>query len=71
MIKHEIRIKILKALKETPELFSIREKEILKMRHEPMKEHPFGMTLQDVGSNFGVTRERIRQIEANCISRLK
>jgi RNA polymerase sigma factor (sigma-70 family) len=46
-----------------------REREIVRMR--------FGLedgeihTLEDVGERFGVTRERIRQIEARAMSKLR
>ncbi len=47
----------------------IRDREVLELRyglngHEPM-------TLEEVGDAFGVTRERIRQIENNTLKRLK
>ncbi|MBU0648223.1 RNA polymerase sigma factor RpoD, partial [Patescibacteria group bacterium] len=51
------------------ELLSPREKKILEMR--------FGLvdgttrTLEEVGKEFGVTRERIRQIEAKALMRLR
>ena len=47
----------------------IREQEILKMR--------FGLddgishTLEEVGKKFGVTRERIRQIEAKALDKIR
>jgi RNA polymerase primary sigma factor len=54
---------------EVLELLSPREKRILEMR--------FGIadgttrTLEEVGKEFGVTRERIRQIEAKALMRLR
>jgi RNA polymerase primary sigma factor len=48
---------------------SEREQEIVRMR--------FGLddgqarTLEDVGKEFGVTRERIRQIEAKTLAKLR
>ena len=56
-------------LMEVLELLSPREKRILEMR--------FGLsdgtnrTLEEVGKEFGVTRERIRQIEAKALMRLR
>ena len=49
---------------------SPREQEILRMRYglnEACKEH----TLEECGEKFLVTRERIRQIEAKALSKLK
>lgn len=46
-----------------------REQEILKLR--------FGLdgyeihTLEDIGKNFNITRERVRQIEKNTLKKLK
>ena len=46
-----------------------REERIIKMRFglEDGTEH----TLEQVGQNFGVTRERIRQIEAKALRKLR
>src|SRR5262249_7072448 len=46
-----------------------REQRIIKMRFglEDGTEH----TLEEVGQNFGVTRERIRQIEARALRKLR
>ncbi len=61
---------LLKAdVKKILKLLSPREQKILKMR--------FGLdtgrthTLEEVGKEFGVTRERIRQIEAKALAKLK
>ena len=57
------------ALKEILDTLTEREADVLKMR--------FGMydgrthTLEEVGQNFGVTRERIRQIENKAIRKLR
>jgi RNA polymerase primary sigma factor len=61
LLKEDVRF-ILTAL--TP-----REQKILRMRYglEDGRAH----TLEEVGQEFGVTRERIRQIEAKALSRLK
>ena len=54
---------------EVLEALSDREAKVLKMR--------FGlnggkaMTLEEVGQKFGVTRERIRQIEAKALRKLR
>lgn len=54
-----------KSLKETRYLLSPREYKLLKMRFRD------GMCLEEVGKEFGVTRERIRQIEGKVIQKLK
>ena len=46
-----------------------RERKILELRYGLNGEHP--RTLEQIGRRFGVTRERIRQIEANTLARLK
>lgn len=48
---------------------SDREARVLKMRFGLNGYHP--MTLEEVGKKFGVTRERIRQIEAKALRKLK
>jgi RNA polymerase primary sigma factor len=56
-------------IREVLEYLSAREQKILKMRFglEAGRSH----TLEEVGQEFGVTRERIRQIEAKALSKLK
>jgi len=46
-----------------------RERKVLELRFGLKGEHP--LTLEEVGERFGVTRERIRQVEAKTLSRLK
>ena len=48
---------------------SDREAKVVKMRFGLMSNRP--MTLEEVGKEFGVTRERIRQIEAKALRKLK
>jgi len=54
---------------EVLETLSDREARVLKMRFGLNGHHP--MTLEEVGREFGVTRERIRQIEAKALRKLK
>jgi len=61
LLKEQIQ-KILKTLSE-------RERRILEMRFGLLDGHP--RTLEEVGAAFGVTRERIRQIEAKALRKLK
>ena len=42
---------------------------MLELRFGLKGEHP--RTLEEVGQKFGVTRERIRQIEAKTLAKLK
>ena len=46
-----------------------REQEVLKMRFG--LEDGYSLTLEEVGLYFDVTRERIRQIEAKALRRLR
>jgi len=56
-------------LKEVLGALSDRESRVLKMRFGVDGKRP--MTLEEVGREFGVTRERIRQIEAKALKKLK
>jgi RNA polymerase primary sigma factor len=51
------------------ETLSEREQSILKLRFGIGTESP--RTLEEVGQEFGVTRERIRQIEAKALAKLR
>jgi RNA polymerase primary sigma factor len=48
---------------------STRERRVLEMRYGLDGEHP--RTLDEVGRTFNVTRERIRQIENQCLKKLR
>ena len=56
---------IRKALDSLPE----REREVIELRYGLRGQEP--MTLEEVGRYFGVTRERVRQIENNTLKKLK
>ncbi|MFH1957564.1 MAG: sigma-70 family RNA polymerase sigma factor [bacterium] len=56
-------------VKKLVEVLSFREGEILKLRYGI--DSGFPRTLEEVGRIFNVTRERIRQIEAKAVSKLK
>ncbi|MFZ5511628.1 MAG: sigma-70 family RNA polymerase sigma factor [Pseudomonadota bacterium] len=47
-----------------------RESKVLRLRFG-LADHGDGMTLEEIGQMFGLTRERIRQIEAKALSRLR
>ena len=48
---------------------SDREKKVIQLRFGLLDGHP--RTLEEVGREFGVTRERIRQIESKTLSKLR
>jgi RNA polymerase primary sigma factor len=48
---------------------SEREKKVIQLRFGLTDGHP--RTLEEVGKEFGVTRERIRQIESKTLSKLR
>ena len=50
-------------------LLTHRERSVLMLRFGLDDGHP--LTLEEVGQKFGVTRERIRQIEAKTLAKLK
>ena len=48
---------------------SEREKKVIQLRFGLLDGHP--RTLEEVGREFGVTRERIRQIESKTLAKLR
>ena len=51
------------------ESLSLRERSVLEMRYGLGGQHP--CTLDEVGRTFNVTRERVRQIENQCLKKLQ
>jgi RNA polymerase primary sigma factor len=60
-----IREKVAKVLSGLPE----REREILRLRYGLVSGQP--MTLEEIAGRFGLSRERVRQIEAKALGRLR
>ena len=50
-------------------MLSYRERRILELRYGLAGEQPW--TLDEVGKTFNVTRERVRQIENQCLKKLQ
>jgi RNA polymerase primary sigma factor len=63
--EHIQKESVRRALSVLPE----RERQVLELRYGLLGSEP--MTLEEVGQAFGVTRERIRQIENNTLKKLK
>ena len=59
------RVDVLRALSALPD----RERQVIELRFGLMGQQP--CTLEEVGRTFGVTRERIRQIENNTLRKLE
>jgi RNA polymerase primary sigma factor len=57
------------ALRKILDSLSARERRVLELRYGLDGEHP--RTLDEVGRTFNVTRERIRQIENQCLKKLR
>jgi RNA polymerase primary sigma factor len=58
-------------VKEILDDLSPKERKILEMRHGLGDAHGVIHTLEEVGREFGVTRERIRQIEAKALEKIR
>ena len=65
MVKDLVHDKLIEAI----ETLTPREQMVLKMRYGLDMERTF--TLEEIGKKFNITRERIRQIEAKAIKKLK
>jgi RNA polymerase sigma factor (sigma-70 family) len=47
-----------------------REREIIRMR-AGLDDHPQAMTLEEIGRQFGITKERVRQLNARAMKKLR
>ena len=56
-------------LDEVLQTLTPREEKVIRLRYGLDDNHP--RTLEEVGREFGVTRERIRQIEGKALKRLR
>ena len=52
-----------------PQLLAERERTVIELRYGLTGREP--MTLEQIGRDFGITRERVRQIESNSLRKLK
>src|SRR5204863_1158664 len=52
------------------EFLEPREREIIRMR-AGMDDHAKGMTLEEIGQQFGITKERVRQLNARAMKKLR
>ena len=66
---HMIDEALITALNEALETLTDREEKVLRMRYGLLDGRNY--TLEEVGKEFGVTRERIRQIESKALRKLR
>jgi RNA polymerase sigma factor (sigma-70 family) len=52
------------------EFLEPREREIIRMR-AGLDDHSKGMTLEEIGQQFGITKERVRQLNARAMKKLR
>ena len=52
------------------EFLEPREREIIRMR-AGLDDHAKGMTLEEIGQQFGITKERVRQLNARAMKKLR
>jgi RNA polymerase sigma factor (sigma-70 family) len=52
------------------EFLEPREREIIRMR-AGLDAHAKGMTLEEIGQQFGITKERVRQLNARAMKKLR
>jgi RNA polymerase primary sigma factor len=52
------------------EILEPREREIIRMR-AGLDNHAKGMTLEEIGQQFGITKERVRQLNARAMKKLR
>lgn len=67
--EHEIMIFSSEGLEKALETLTPGDKEVMKLRFGLIDGQP--KLMEDVGKHFDITRERVRQIEARCLRRLK
>ena len=60
---------LVQAVEEALDDLNDREKEVVRLRFGLVDGQP--RTLEEVGKEFGVTRERIRQIESKTLAKLR
>jgi RNA polymerase primary sigma factor len=63
-------ISVRQSIEKVLDQLSVREREIV-MRRFGLGEQPGPQTLEEVGKHFGVTKERIRQIETRALNKLR
>ena len=69
MLHSEFKEKFTEMFENSP--LNEKEKEVLRLRYGIGSADGEGCTLEEIGPRFGVTRERIRQIEAKAMRKLK